>query len=193
MRGGEFFGKLVQLVREAKPDIRRLGVLMSYVPPFHPRAEADVIIKGMRDVARPLGLDVRIFEISKPEHIDHALAAVVAQRLEALVLTSDPVMVYRMHSIFQFAVERRLPAIVDGPWREAGPPQPLLAYKADFLELMRRAAPYVNKILWQGAKPGELPIQLPAKFVFEVDLVTAKAIGITVPQHLLLRADRVFE
>jgi putative ABC transport system substrate-binding protein len=191
--GGEVFGKLVQLLHEAKPGIKRIGALMSYVPPFHPRAEADVIIRGMRDAAGPLGVDLRIFEVSKPEHIDEALAQVASQRIEGLVLTSDPVMMPRRREILRFANERRIPAIIDVPWDAIWPTRPLLGYWADFASLMRQAAPYVDKILWRGAKPGDLPIQLPARFVLEIDLNNADEIGLDVPKPLLLRADRVVE
>jgi len=191
--GGEFFGKLVQLVHEARPSAKRIGALMSYVPPFHPRAEADIISRGMRDAAQPLGVDVRIYEISKPEDVDDALASVVRQGVDALVLTSDASMVPRMKDILRFAAERRLPTIVDSVWRELGDPQPLLEYRSHFGALMRQAAPYVDKVLWQGVKPGDLPIQLPARFVFAVHLKTAKAIGIAVPQSILLRADEVIQ
>jgi putative ABC transport system substrate-binding protein len=191
--GGEVFGKLVQLVHEAKPSIKRVGVFMSYVPPFHPRAEADLIIRGMRSAAGSLRLDVRIFEISKTAQIDDAFAWAAAQGIEALVLTSDASMAPRMKDIFQFAAARRLPTIVDAGWEEVGDPQPLLAYSADFAALMRQAAPYVNQILWKSVKPGDLPIQLPARFEFVVNQKTAKAIGITVPPSILVRADRVIE
>jgi len=191
--GGEFFGKLVQLVHEAKPSAKRIGALMSYVPPFHPRAEADIISRGMRDAAQPLGVDVRIYEISKPEDVDDALVSVVRQGVEALVLTSDASMVPRMMDVLRFAAERRLPTIVDAVWRELEDPQPLLEYRSNFGAVMRQAAPYVDKILWQGVKPGDLPIQLPARFVFAVHLKTAKTIGITVPQSILLRADEVIQ
>jgi putative ABC transport system substrate-binding protein len=188
--GGEVFGKLVQLVHEVRPGIKRVGALMSYVPPFHPRAEADLINRGMRDVAGPLGLDLRIYEISKPEHIDEALAAVVAQGVEALVLTTDPSTKPRRHAILQLALDKRLPTITDAPWDESGA---LLGYWADFAALIRQSAPYVSKILWQGAKPADLPIQLPARFEFVVNLKTAKAIGVTIPQAVLTRADRLIE
>jgi putative ABC transport system substrate-binding protein len=187
--GGEVFGKLVQLVHEAKPSVRRIGVFMSYVPPFHPRAESDLIIRGLRAPAGPLGLDVRIFEISRPEQVDEALTWAVAQGIEALVLTSDPSMAARMKDVLQFAATRRLPTIIDSSWEELGDPQPLLVYKASFSTLIRQAAPYVNQILWKGAKPGELPIQLPARFEFHVNLKTAKTIGVTVPPSILVRAD----
>jgi len=191
--GGEVFGKLVQLVHEAKPSAKRMGALMSYVPPFHPRAEADLIIQGMRDAARPLGVDVQIYEIAKPEQVDDALAAIVRQGVEALVLTSDASMVPRRTEIMQFALERRLPTIVDARWRDMGDLQPLLVYWPPFDGLIRQAAPYVNKILWNGVKPGDLPIQLPSRFNFAVNLKTAKAIGITIPKSILLRADEVIE
>jgi len=191
--GGEVFGKLVQLVHQAKPSARRIGVLMSYVPPFHPRAEADLIVRGLRDPAGPLGLDVRIFEISRSEQVDEALKWAAAQGIEALVLTSDPSLAARMKDVLQFAAARRLPTIGDSSWEQLGDPQPLLVYKASFSALIRQAAPYVNQILWNGAKPGDLPIQLPARFEFQVNLKTAKAIGITVPPSILVRADQVIE
>jgi putative ABC transport system substrate-binding protein len=190
--GGEVFGKLVQLLHQAKPRVRRIGVLMSYVPPFHPRAEADVIVRGMREAAGPLGVDLRIFEIAKPEHVDDALVSITAQGVEALVLTSDPSLRRRGETIMPFTIAKRLPTIVDAAWPGIEP-QPLLVYGASFDALTRQVAPYVNRILWEGAKPGELPIQLPAKFEFVINLKTAKALGLTIPQPLLGRADEVIE
>jgi putative ABC transport system substrate-binding protein len=190
--GGEVFGKLVQLVHQAKPGVRRIGVFMSYVPPFHPRPEADVIVRGMRSVAAPLGLDLRIFEIAKPEHVDDALAWVTAQGVEALVLTSDPSLLRRASDIMRFAIAKRLPTIADAAWPFVEPP-PLLWYGASFDALTRQVAPYVNRILWEGAKPADLPIQLPAKFEFVINLKTAKALGLTIPPSLLQRADQVIE
>jgi putative tryptophan/tyrosine transport system substrate-binding protein len=190
---GEFFGKLVQLVHEVKPSAERIGVFMSYVPPFHPRAEASLIIRGLRGAAKPLGLDVRVFEIGNTEQVDAAIAAAVAQKVEALVLTSDASVVPRMKEILQFAVAKGLPTIVDAPWSELGDPQPLLVYGASFSTLLRQTAPYVNQILWKGVKPGDLPIQLPARFEFQVNLKTARAIGITIPPSILVRADQVIE
>ncbi len=191
--GGEVFGKLVQLVHEAKPSVKRIGVFMSYVPPFHTRAEADLIIRGMRGAARPLGTDLRIFEIAKPEEVEAAIAAATTQKVEALVLTSGVSVKPRMREILQFAVAKSLPAIVDAPWDELGDPQPLLVYMASISTLMSQAVPYIDQILWHGAKPGDLPIQLPARFEFTVNLKTARAIGITVPPSILVRADKVIE
>jgi putative ABC transport system substrate-binding protein len=190
--GGEVFGKLVQLVHQAKPAVKRIGAFMSYIPPFHPQPEADVIAHGMRSVAAPLGVDLRIFEIAKPEHVDDAFAWVTAQRIEALVLTSDPPLLRRASDITRFAIAKRLPTIADAAWPFVVPP-PLLWYAASFDALTRQVAPYVTRILWEGAKPGDLPIQLPARFEFVVNLKIAKAIGLTVPPSLLVRADQVME
>ena len=190
--GGEFFGKLVSMAHEAKPGMKRVGAMMSYVPPFHPRAEADLIIRGMRDAAEPLGVDLRVFEFAKSEQIDDALAWAVAQKVEALVLTSDASIWPHREKIMQFAIAKRLPTICDNAW-DGVQPGPLLAYRARFDILMRQAATYLDRILWQGAKPGELPIQLPAMFKFTVNLKTAKAIDLSVPQSTLLRADEVIE
>ena len=188
--GGETFGKLVQLVHEAKPSVTRIGVFMSYVPPFHPRAETDLIIQGMKSAARPLGIDVRVFEISTSADIDNAFAAAVEQRIEAMVLTSDPSMMARKKDVLQFSIARRLPTIADvAVWD--GDVSPLLVYSASYPSLMRQAAPYVNQILWNGVKPGDLPIQLPSRFEFLVNLKTAKMIGLTVPPSILVRADTV--
>lgn len=189
--GGEFFGKLVQLVHEARPGARRVGVLMSYVPPFHPRAEADIVLRGMHAVAGPLGVELLVHEVSEAQQVDAALQALARQGAQALVLTSDPSMRPRMKEVFRFAIEHRLPAIIDAPWGELGEPRPLLEYHADFPALLRQVAPYVDKILWQGAKPGDLPIQLPSRFVFRVNRRTARLISLNVPRALLLRADQV--
>jgi ABC-type uncharacterized transport system substrate-binding protein len=191
--GGEVFGKLVQLLHEAAPKARRIGVFMSYVPPFHPQAEAELVTHGFRSAAAPLGLDLRIFEIATSEQLNDALAAITAQRVEALVLTSDPLMIRRGAEILRFAIAKRLPTIIDAAWRDITEPRPLLVYTASFDTLIRQAAPYVNRILWEGAKPGDLPIQLPAKFELAINLKTAKALGLTIPPSVLVRADQVIE
>jgi putative ABC transport system substrate-binding protein len=192
--GGEFFGKLMQLLLEAKPGVKRVGFFMSYLPPFHPRTEADLIISGIREAAGPLGVDLRIFEIAKSEQVKDALASAVAQDVEALVLTSDFSIWPHREEIGRFAVARRLPTVADFDWNWKDVEHlPLLSYFAPWGALMRQVAPYVERILWEGAKPGDLPIQLPARFKFLVNLKTAKAIGLTVPQTLLFRADQVIE
>jgi putative ABC transport system substrate-binding protein len=190
--GTEIFGKLVQLLREAKPSVKRIGALCTYLPPFHPPEEAEPIMREIRDAGRLLGIDVRILEIAKSEQIADALATVVAERMEGLVLTSGVSTSARRQEIMQFAVEKRLPTITDFRWPGIEP-QPLLSYAPVLSLLIRQATAYVDRILWGGAKPGDLPIQLPAKFELVVNLKTAKAIGITIPQSILIRVDEVIQ
>ena len=111
--GGEFFGKLVQLVHEVKPGIRRIDALMSYVPPFHPQAETDLVIRSLREAARQLGVEMRVHEIANPEQVDHALASSVRQGVDALVLTTGSSMLLaavrnRVNTAFRARFCRRL-------------------------------------------------------------------------------------
>lgn len=190
--GAQVFGKLVQLLREAKPGVKRIGALCTYLPPFHPAEEAEPIIREIRGAGRALGVDVRILEVAKTEQTADALARVVAERMDALVLTSGVSTRPVQKEIMQFAVEKRLPTITDFPWVGVEP-QPLLSYSPSVAGLIRQATVYVDRILWGGAKPGDLPIQLPSKFELVVNLKTAKAIGITIPPSILIRADEMIQ
>lgn len=190
--GAQVFGKLVQLLRETKPSVKRIGAFCSYVPPFHPPEEVEPVIREIRDAGRLNGIDVRILEIAKPEQVDDALAAVAKEHMDGLLLTSGVSMAPRRQEIMRFAVENRLPTITDSLWRGVEPP-PLLSYGAPLDGLIRQATSYVNRILWGGEKPGDLSIQLPAKIELTVNSKTAKAIGLTVPPSILLRADSVID
>ncbi|HUN69956.1 MAG TPA: ABC transporter substrate-binding protein [Burkholderiales bacterium] len=190
--GAQVFGKLVQLLRDVKPGIRRIGAMCTYVPPFHPPEEAEPIIREIQEAGRALGIDVRIIEVAKSEQTADALARIVAERMEALVLTSGVSTRLRRAEIMQFAVEKRLPTITDAAWLGIEP-QPMLTYATPLSGLIALATTYVDKILWGGAKPGDLPIQLPAKIDLTVNLKTAKALGLTIPPLILGRADSVIE
>jgi putative ABC transport system substrate-binding protein len=191
--GAQVFGKLVQLLVEARPGLKRIGAFCTYLPPFHPAEEAGPIIAEIREGGRRLGVDVRIFEIARAEQVADALAGAASERVEALLLTSGVSLTGRRAEVMQFAVERRLPTISDAEWTVPMAHSPLLSYGADFVELIRQSAPYVDRILWQGRRPAELPIQLPARFELIANVKTAKAIGLQLPQAVLLRADRVIE
>lgn len=190
--GAEVFGKLVQLLYEVKPGIKRIGAVCSYLPPFHTAEEADAIIGEMQNAARLLGIDLRILRIARSEQLADALATVTAERMEALLLTSGASVGPRLHEITQLALEKRLPTVIDWRW-PAIEPQPLMSYAAVPEVLVRQTAAYVNRILWERAKPGELPIQLPAKIELTVNMKVAKSLGITIPTAILLRADTVIE
>lgn len=190
--GAQVFGKLVQLLREAKPGVRRIGALCTYVPPFHPPEEAEPIMREMRDAGRVLGVDVRVIEIAKSEQVADALAQVAAERMDALLLTSGSSTRSHRQEIMRFAVERHLPTITDFRWFGVEP-QPLMTYASIPSLLIRQATDYVDKILWGGARPGDLPIQLPLKLELVVNLKTAKAISIAIPPSILVRADEVIQ
>lgn len=188
--GTEAFGKLLELLRDVKPGVRRVGVLWGYVPPFHPKEEIEPCYRELREAAHRLGLELRLWEIDRPEQTRAALDAVAAEGMHALLLTSGAPMVPHRAEITRFALGLRLPTISDFTWPGIEP-QALLRYSPPPESLLSQAAVYVDRILRQGASPGELPIQRPVKFELEVNLRTAKALGLEVPQSILLRADRV--
>lgn len=190
--GTGVWGKLLELLREVKPSTRRIGVIWDYVPPAHPREEVDPPHRELRRAARELGLDLHITEVAHPDQAAGALAAVEAERPDALVVTTGTPLFALQADLMRFAVDRRLPTIVDFPWRPAVQPQPLLIYAPSARDLIRRAVRYVDLIA-KGAKAGELPIQQPARFELVVNLKTAKALELVIPGSTLVRADQVIE
>jgi ABC-type uncharacterized transport system substrate-binding protein len=190
--GVEVWGKLLQLLREVKPTTQRVGILLTYVPPAFPREEIEPCYAEIGRAERLLGLKLHIAEAADTDQIPAALRRVAADRPDALLLAGGFTFQV-VSSIMQLAVQLRLPTIVDFQWPTGEvEPYPLLSYAPVYQELIRSAADYVDKIL-KGASPANLPIQRPAKFEMSVNLKTAKAINLTVPQGLLLRADRVIE
>lgn len=185
------FGKLVELLRDAKPGIKRIGVLFDYVPPFCSRKATEMVLQEMKHAARVYDIKLHIAEVPFPDRVPAALTQIEAARPHVLISTSGPGVFVRYQRVAQFAVDKRLPLIVDFPWVPTDP-YPMLVYAPSSTELMHTAVSYVDRIL-KGAKPGDLPIQQPTKFELIVNLKTAKAIGLTIPQLLLLRADQVTE
>ena len=190
--GAAIWAKLIELLLEAKPSTRRISALWTYVPPAFPKEEVEPCYAELRNAERSLGVRIHIVEVAQSEQIPAALAQIEAEQPDALLLTSG-VPVNQRSIITQFAVDKRLPTITDFVWVTAvGPYPPLLSYGPVWIELVRSAASHVDKIM-KGAKPGELPIQQPAKFAMTVNLRTAKAIGLNIPPLLLARADEVIE
>ena len=185
-------GKYLQLLRDAKPGIKRVGVILSQVPPVFLREEIDHAIRQYLEGARQLKLNVRIMEAAEPEDVDTAIAKLGADAVDALVLPVGRAVALRASKLLEFSAQRRLPVLTDIRWAGSDP-LPLLSYGAPFPALVRQAAGYVDRILWGGAKPGDLPMQQPTKFELVINLKTAKALGITIPQSLLLRADEVIQ
>ena len=140
--------------------------------------------------ARALGVRLQTVEAGTPQEIDGAFAAMARERAGALVVLTDSILTNQRGQIAKLAQERRLPAIYgNSEHAEAGG---LMAHSASFLDLERRAATYVDKIL-KGAKPGDLPVEQPTKLELVVSLRAAKAIGLTIPPSVLQRADRIID
>ncbi len=191
--GTGIWGKLLEILREAKQGTKRVGILFDYVPPFHPRNETELVLRDIRSSAKTLGLELRIAEFERSDQVTGALHELATSRPDGVLLTTGPAVWPVRQEVLKFAMERRWPTITDIRWSPSDALQPLMSYGPPPHLMMRQAALYAARILKDGARPGELAIQQPVKFEFLVNLKTAKAIGLTLPQSLVLRADRVIE
>lgn len=191
--GTGIWGKLVEVLRDARPDARRIGVLWDYLPPaFEGENVARVQRELVHEIGPSLGVAVHIVNVDAPGRIDEAIAELSTRAPQAVFATAGPGIASQRARVLRFMVERRLPLISDSPWPQIEP-QPLLTYSASPPALMRQAAEYVVRILRGGESPAELPIRQPARFELVVDLRTARLIGLSVPPSLLLRADRIVQ
>jgi putative ABC transport system substrate-binding protein len=180
----ELAGKRLELLKEAVPKIARVAVLYD---PALPASSLDV--KEVLPVAaRALGLTVRFWEVRAAGDFDRVFAALNKERSDGLYPTGGPLINANGKRIADFALKSRLPSMYQR--REAVHAGGLMYYGADIADSYRRVAYYVDRIL-KGAKPADLPVEQPTKFELVINLKTAKQIGLTVPQSLLYRADRV--
>ena len=181
----ELAAKRLKLLKETLPGVSRVAVLWNAANP------GNVLQIGETKVAaQTLGLRLQSVEVRGPEDFQGAFAAMTRGRPEALVSLADPLIFTYQTQIVDFAAKSRLPAM--HPFRESVEAGGLMAYSVNIPDMFRRAATYVDKIL-RGAKPGDLPIEQPTKFEFVINIKTAQALGLTIPQSLLLRADQVVE
>ncbi len=179
-------GKRLALLHEMVPRAKRIAVLIN---PAHP-SDAKASVQNASKTARELGLELRVFNAGTPGEIDAAFAAFVAWRAGAVLITPETVFFRRNAQIVALAARHALPtSFVIGPHVAAGG---LMSYGPDLADMYRRAGGYVGRIL-KGEKPADLPVQQPTKFELAINLKTAKALGITLPQSILLRATRVIE
>jgi putative ABC transport system substrate-binding protein len=180
--GVGFHQKLVQLLKEAAPRISRVAVLWSH-------GEEDEL-RQVQAVAPSLGLTVVDAGAREPEQVLLALAAAVQARADGLLVTPSPWNWTQRQAIADFAMANRLPSIygAKGHVRAGG----LMSYWTDWEDVRRRSATYVDKIL-KGEKPGDLPVEQPTKFELVINLRTARALGLTIPPSLLVRADEVIQ
>jgi len=179
----ELSGKALQLLKEAIPGIAQVAVLRAPIADAAP-------LRAAEGAARSLSLQLQIVEARGPSDFDSAFAAAVKGRNRALMVIPSPMFGTHRKLIGDLAVKHRLATTSILPlYAEAGL---LMSYGPDVYAMARQAAPYVDRIL-KGAKPGDLPVQRPARFELIVNLKTARAIGLTIPPSLTLRADRVVE
>jgi putative ABC transport system substrate-binding protein len=133
---------------------------------------------------------LQLLEVRSPNELEGAFAAMVRERAGALLVLPHPFIFAHSRRIADPAAKSRLPAVY--PFRESVEAGDLMAYAANAPDMFRRAAGYMDKIL-RGAKPGDLPVEQPTKFELVINLKTAKALGLTIPQSILLRADEVIQ
>jgi putative ABC transport system substrate-binding protein len=176
--------KRIELLREVLPGLRRLAVLVNAGNPVHVLEIGEV-----HEAARTLGIDVATLEIQRTEDIAPAIEAGKA-RADALYVAGDALLKANRARINILAAGARLPTIyVQREFVDAGG---LISFGPNYQDLFGRSAGYVDKIL-RGAKPADLPVEQPTKFDLAINLITARALGLTVPPSLLARADEVIE
>ena len=181
----ELVGKQLQLLKEALPGISRVALLSNPTVPSNA-----LLAKEAEVAARSLKVQLQVLEARAPGDFASAFSAMRKDRAGALIVLTSSMFFAERSRIAELAAQNRLPSLYGSKeWAEAGG---LMTYGTSPRESWRRAATYVDKIL-KGAKPGDLPIEQPTKFEVVINLKTAKALGLTIPQSLLQRADQVIE
>jgi putative ABC transport system substrate-binding protein len=183
--GPELQGKRLELLKETFPRVSRVAVL------WNPDNPGSVVNKRAAEApAQSLGIKLHSVEVRKSVDLEQAFSAMRRERVEALVTINSPLLVSHLNRIVDLAAKSRLPTMhMESRWVEGGG---LMSYGPSYPDLYRRAAIYVDKIL-KGANPAELPIEQPTKFELVVNLRTARALGLTIPQAVLIRADEVIQ
>jgi putative tryptophan/tyrosine transport system substrate-binding protein len=179
----EMVGKRLQLLKEAVPTVSRVAVLTrpSATPEPH-------LLEPLQAAARALDVTLQFYEVRAPEELEGAFAAMTKAREEALFMTMSPLWQYHRERIIELTAQSRLPAMYhDSEFVKAGG---LMAYDTDQPAIFRRIGSYVDKIL-NGANPGDLPVEQPTRFELIINLKTAAALDLTIPESLLNRADEL--
>ena len=183
--GDEFSSKWLELLKEAVPNVTRVAVLWN---PVNPATSHYVTV--LRDAAEKLGVRLQLQAVSDPDQFTGAFATIVAERAQALIAVVDPVTARYRERVVELAKRNRLPAMYG--FREFVDAGGLIAYGVNVPHLCRRAAVYVDKII-KGAQPSDLPVEQPTRFELVINVKTAKAIGLEIPDKLLALADEVIE
>jgi putative ABC transport system substrate-binding protein len=185
LAGPEIAGKQLQLLREVAPAASRVAVLTNPTNRAHAAFAREVQI-----AARSLGAQVQVLEAPNPDRLDSAFAAMTKEHAAALLVLTDSMFVGQQRRLADLAAKNRIPALYSQ--REFVDAGGLVSYGPSLIDMFRRAAAHVDKIL-RGVKPDDIPVEQPTKFELVINLKPAKALGLTIPQSLLLRADEVIE
>ena len=181
----EISAKRLELLAEVVPRIRQMAILIN---PANPANEPN--LRAMENTAASLKMGLQLFEAKGPADFESAFSAMAKKRVEAVtIIASDAIFIANNKAIADLATRHRLPSAGFKEFAEGGG---LIGYGANLVEMFRRAAYFVDRIL-KGAKPGDLPIERASKFELVINMKTAKALGIKFPNSILLRADKVIE
>jgi len=179
-------GKRIQILHELVPKLKHIALLTNPANPF-----TTLMLKSARAATGARHLATQIYEVSAVGDFEKVFAAIAKSKPDAMAVLADrPFLVSNRQRIVEFAAQNRLPAMY--PFSEFMDDGGLVFYGPNFPEMFRRAATYVDKII-KGAKPADLPLEQPTRFEFIVNAKTAKALGLTIPQSLVISADKVIE
>jgi putative tryptophan/tyrosine transport system substrate-binding protein len=181
----ELAGKRLELLKTVAPDIAQLTVLVN---PTNPNASEQ--LKETEAAALSMGVRLKLLRVASTTELDKAFSGTGRSPATALFISSDALLIAERRHIAEIALAKRMPAM--GFAREFAEDGILISYGASLPAMHHRAATYVDKIL-KGAKPADLPVEQPTTFELVINLKTAKALGLTIPQTLLLRADQVIQ
>jgi len=184
----ELVGKCLEQLKQAIPGVGRVAVL--WQPGGQGEGTNKDMLKGADVAARALGMRPQFVEARGPEDFDRAFSEMTRARAGALTVLPSAMLFVERRRLVDLAAKSRLPAVYT--WREFVDAGGLMSYGPNLADLFRRAATYVDKIL-KGRKPGELPVEQSMKFELVINLTAAKALGLTIPQSVLLRADQVIQ
>ena len=178
-------GKRLELLREVVPHLANVAFFLNPANEFH-----TVSMRQALTAAQALNIRLQPREVSKSEDLEPALASIVTEKPDGLLILADRVFLHNRQRMMDFATEHRLPSV--NAYRELVEAGGLMSYGPDYGEMHRRAADYVDRIL-KGARPGDLPVEQPTRFTLIVNLKASKALGLEVPPTLIARADDVIE
>jgi putative ABC transport system substrate-binding protein len=181
----ELTGKRIQLLKELTPRLSRIALLHNMGNPAAPPEWEET-----RTAARSLGLQAELLDVRSQDDLDRAFELAVRQHVDAVIVGFDGLTQMHQHTILDLMARHRLPAVY--PAREFVEAGGLMAYAVNYPDLYFRLARFVDRI-FKGAKPAELPVEQPTRFELVINLKTAKALGLTIPHPLLLRADEVIQ